>query len=168
MIRLNSKKAACLFCGEPDGSAGLHNASTYNIDKKVRECAVEHNDTVLLAKLAPGDMIALEAKCHKCLAAFNDTALLAKLAPGDMIALEAKCHKCLAALYNRARSASSNSSIGECHNDYESIAFAVLVAYMEDYHKETSVAPVFKLSDYITHIWHSLVLKLMDAFTHPD
>ena len=57
-------------CDEPAGSADLHNASTYDIDKKVRQCVLELEDTALLAKLAPGDMIALEAKYHgRCLAA---------------------------------------------------------------------------------------------------
>ena len=63
------KEATCFFCDEPAGSAGLHNASTYDIDKKVCQCAFELEDTALLAKLAPGDIIALEAKYHgRCLA----------------------------------------------------------------------------------------------------
>lgn len=69
-------KDKCFFCNEPAGSEGLHNASTYDIDAKVRRCALELEDTALLAKLVPGDMIALEAKYH---------------------------HKCLTSLYNRAR-----------------------------------------------------------------
>lgn len=47
------------FCA---GSEGLHNAFTYNIDEKVWRYALEPEDTALLAKLVPGDMIALEAK----------------------------------------------------------------------------------------------------------
>ena len=46
------KEATCFFCDEPDGSAGLRNASTYDIDKKVRQCALELEDTALLAKFA--------------------------------------------------------------------------------------------------------------------
>ncbi len=34
---------------------------TYNIDQKVHRCSLDLKDNVLLAKLAPGDMIAVEA-----------------------------------------------------------------------------------------------------------
>ncbi|MGH0137981.1 UNVERIFIED_CONTAM: hypothetical protein FKN15_068919 [Acipenser sinensis] len=58
----------CFLCDEPAGSAGLYQASTNDIDLKFQRCAMELQDTALLAKLAPGDMIALEAKYHlKCL-----------------------------------------------------------------------------------------------------
>ena len=79
----------------------------------------------------------------------NDTVLLAKLAPGDMIALEAKYHsRCLTSLYNRARAiTSSTTGSGKHHDDFYSITFAELVAYVEDIRTETSIAPVFKLSD---------------------
>lgn len=87
-------------------------------DKKVRQCALELGDTALLAKLAPGDMIALEAKYHS---------------------------RCLAALYNRARTASS-TYVNEDHADLHGIALAELVAYMEDFRVEKSIAPVFKLA----------------------
>ena len=41
-----------------------------------------------------------------------DTALLVKLAPADMVALEAKYHtRCLAALYNRVRAATSSTNL---------------------------------------------------------
>ena len=112
--KVNLKDSTCLFCGKAAGSEGLHNASTYDIDRKVRQCALELNDTALLAKLAPADMVALEAKYHT---------------------------RCLAALYNRARAATSSSS------GIYSIAFAELVAYMEDFQTEASIAPVFKLAD---------------------
>ncbi len=68
----------CFFCDEPASSACLHNTSTYDIDRKVRKCALELEDSLLLSKLAPGDMIALEAKYHG---------------------------RCLVGLYNRARKA---------------------------------------------------------------
>ena len=60
----------------------LH-VSTYDTDVKVRRCATVLEDTALLAKLASGDMIALEAKYHL---------------------------KCLSTLYNRARATDSTSS----------------------------------------------------------
>ena len=56
------KDDKCFLCDNPGGSEGLHNASIYNIDAKVRKCAIALKDTTLLAKLEPGDMIALEAK----------------------------------------------------------------------------------------------------------
>ena len=59
-----SADPTCLFCNEPAGSTGLHKAPTYNIDTNVRRCALEVGDTALLAKLAAGDMIAIEAKYH--------------------------------------------------------------------------------------------------------
>ena len=65
-------------------------------------------------------------------AVLEDTALLAKLAPGDMIALEAKYHlKCLSTLYNRARATDSTSSDLDSNAHLYSIAFAELVAFMD-------------------------------------
>ena len=51
--RVDLKEASCFLCDEPAGTAGLHNASTYNINMKVRRCAMELEDTALLAKLHP-------------------------------------------------------------------------------------------------------------------
>ena len=103
--KVDLKDAVCLFCDKPASSEGLHNASTCDIDRKIRLCIGTY-DTALLAKLAPADMIALEAKYHT---------------------------RCLTALYNRARAASSSISGSENHGDLYSIAFAELVAYMEDF-----------------------------------
>ena len=53
--------------------------------------------------------------------------------PGDMIALEAKYHqKCLVNLYNRARALESTVSNKSCDAHLHGIAFAELVAFMED------------------------------------
>ena len=53
---------------------------------------------------------------------FQDTVLLTKLATGDMVALEAKYHKSyLTALYSRARTAGSSTSGNDDHNDLYSI-----------------------------------------------
>ena len=84
----------CFFCDEPAGSICLHNASTYDIDRRVHRCALELEDTCLLAKLAPGYMIALEAKYHS---------------------------RCLVALYNRARNAIT-MHVNEEHADLHGIA----------------------------------------------
>jgi len=68
--RHDYEEEICLFCDESGGTAGLHCAGTHDINRNVRKCAIELDDSFLLAKLAAGDMIAIEAKYHsKCLAA---------------------------------------------------------------------------------------------------
>ena len=47
----------CFFCDETAGSSCLHNASTYDVGSC--KCALELEDTTLLAKLALHDMITL-------------------------------------------------------------------------------------------------------------
>lgn len=64
----------CFFCSETSGT--LHEASTFNMDMKVRECALLLQDSKLLAKLSGGDLISQEAVYH---------------------------NKCLVSLYNKAR-----------------------------------------------------------------
>ena len=66
----------CFFCKEPASSASLHNASTYNFDTHVRRAASDVGDPALLAILAAGFMIPIEAAYH---------------------------HNCLLSLYNRDR-----------------------------------------------------------------
>jgi len=56
--KVDLKEATCLFCDNSAYSQGLHNASTYDINRKVCQCALEFNDTALLAKLSPGDKVA--------------------------------------------------------------------------------------------------------------
>ena len=107
------------FCDGAAGSAGLHEASTYNIDRNVRRCDLDLEDTALLSKLAPGDMIAIEAKYH---------------------------HHCLRSLYNRARQAAPKDDDGD-DSCLHGIAFAELVAFMEDMNSDEDSAPVFKLVD---------------------
>jgi hypothetical protein len=44
--------AICFFCNEPEGHKGsLHEAATKNIDKNVKKCATQLQDTGILAKL---------------------------------------------------------------------------------------------------------------------
>ena len=60
----------CFFCGQAAGDDGLHEVTTFQVDQRVRECAKLAGDSMLLAKLSSGDMVALEAKYHsKCLLA---------------------------------------------------------------------------------------------------
>ena len=109
----------CFFCDKPAGLFGdLHEVSTKEIDWKVRKCALALEDTELIAKLARADMIALEAKYNT---------------------------KCLLRLYDNAKEAGDRQ--GEPADHLRGIAFAELVAYMEEYRLEESVNPVFKLVD---------------------
>ncbi|KAI4830181.1 hypothetical protein KUCAC02_001831 [Chaenocephalus aceratus] len=64
-----------------------------------------------------------------------------------MIAIEAKYHHhCLRSLYNRARQAAPKGNEGD-DSCLHSIAFAELVAYLEDMKSDEDSAPVFKLTD---------------------
>ncbi len=61
----------------------------------------------------------------------GDTALLAKLATGDMLAIEAKYHQnCLSSLYNRARQEAPKGNDG-MESCLHGIAFTELVAFLE-------------------------------------
>ena len=104
------------FCNEPAGTTNLHKASTHKLDMKVQRCALQLEDRKLLAKLSAGDMIALEAKYHR---------------------------NCLTT-YNKARQATEKQEKEENYSHLHGIAFAELVAYMEDMRDEESVS-VFKL-----------------------
>ena len=58
-----SDYTVCIFC-ENRGKE-LHEVATFsNVDETVRRMATELKDTDLLAKLAGGDMVAIEAKYH--------------------------------------------------------------------------------------------------------
>ena len=125
VTRLNSggasatKNTNCLFCDQC--SPTLHQVSTFILDKNVRQCALELQDTVLLAKLSAGDLISQEAVYHK---------------------------KRLVSLYNKAvRAKSSTSSKND--DNYEisaSIAFAELCSYIEDLRNSSDIS-VLKLAD---------------------
>ena len=88
-IEASIQKDLCFFCGQPPGTSGLHEAATFQVDERVKNCAELLEDTILLAKLSVGDMVALEAKYHT---------------------------KCLVGLYNRARKVKSKglkSTLGQ-------------------------------------------------------
>ena len=73
-----------------------------------------------------------------------------KMSACDMIALEAKYHwNCLTTLYNKARQATKKQKKEENYSHLHSIAFAKLVAYMEDVRDEESVS-VFMLTDMVS------------------
>ncbi|KAJ8890233.1 hypothetical protein PR048_009741 [Dryococelus australis] len=58
------KETTCFFCNKVAGREGLHDASTSELDARVRTCVrlVEDNDP--LGRLSAGDMVALEPKYH--------------------------------------------------------------------------------------------------------
>ena len=86
---------------------------------------------------------------RKSVIQLQHTNLLAKLASGDMVALEAKYHtKFLANLYNRAWAATDSASTntgGEAH--LNGLVFSELVMYIEDTRKEEGTIPAYKQSD---------------------
>ena len=107
------------FCEEPAGLTCLHEASTFDIDSRVRKCAQDLQDTKLLAKLAQGDMIASEVKYHA---------------------------KCLVGLYNKVSRVDTRGDSDDVDDHLHGIAFAQLVSYMEEFGKEEDTAPVFELA----------------------
>lgn len=115
------KQMLCFFCEKEAGADGLHEATTFQIDSRVRACARMLEDAELLARLSPGDMVALEAKYHK---------------------------KCLVALYNRARKTSIGGTT-DTEEDRSVLGrvFAELVMYINETRLDESKAPVFKLAD---------------------
>jgi hypothetical protein len=95
----------------------LHKASTKEIDEKVRKCATDLQDSVLLAKLSPGDMVAIDAIYHNA---------------------------CLAQLYRRWDKLHANTVDISSRTLYAA-AFAELVCYIESFRDEPETAPFFPI-----------------------
>ena len=55
-------EAVVSFCDDASGT--LHQASTFNMDARVRKCAIQLQDRLLLAKLSAGDLISQKAVYH--------------------------------------------------------------------------------------------------------
>ena len=112
------------FCDQVAGSLGLQRASTFELDRKVRESVMRLKRNDLLAKLSSGDMIAIEAKYHA---------------------------KCLVSLYNDVCSLEikSKSEDEKSMSSLHGIAFASLVSYVEEHRDSGETAPVFKLADLV-------------------
>ena len=114
-------ESKCFFCNDVGGTAGLHQASTLEIDQSVRECAIKLKDNELLAKLSVGDVVAIEAKHHV---------------------------KCLVALYNEVRKLETAvPSESSKEKSLHGIAFAALVSYLEEFREDRESVAVFKLAD---------------------
>ena len=118
------KKYKCFFCDETVGeNERLVNASTFDLDSRLRECAGILCDDLLLAKLSRGDVIALEAKYHK---------------------------RCLTTLYSRVRAHRRKELRMDRDNGtekiIESLVFAELVSFVK-LSKTDEVSPVLKMSE---------------------
>ena len=113
-------KTSCFFCETDDDTSGeLHKASTFKLDARIRKCALQLEDKVLLAKLSAGDLISQEAVYHS---------------------------KCLVELYNKTRVFEVVQSRDE--KVFQAIALAQLVEYIEETRTEcVDNIPVFRLAD---------------------
>ena len=116
----------CFFCDdEINNGDEKREASTFKLDKNVRKCALDLQDSKLLAKLSAGDMVAIEAKYHLV---------------------------CLADLYNRAIAFQKKGDEPSNEKVHEGIALAELLEYIEEVRQnskedEASAPVIFKLSE---------------------
>ncbi|CAG2208417.1 unnamed protein product [Mytilus edulis] len=120
-VQSTSNPSVCFFCNE-NGQEALHESSTFGQDTRVKEYAVKLNDTLLLAKLSAGDLIAREAKYHS---------------------------KCFVSLYNRAsRIEMKNDNVeSKKESQIHGIAFSELVSYINETRSCDETIRVYKLSD---------------------
>ena len=108
----STAQCCCFLCDNQAGSVPLHKASTFELDKHVRKCALKLEDKPLLAKLSAGDLITQEAKYHT---------------------------QCFVSLYNKARDAKTSVEMDTDRDNY-CIALAELVSYIEETRTDGEVA----------------------------
>ncbi|MES9882849.1 MAG: hypothetical protein ABW185_18430 [Sedimenticola sp.] len=120
MTRNEDEHTKCFFCDQPATNVKpMRRASTFDIDTRVRQIAINLQDEYLIAKLSEGDMIATDAEYHV---------------------------QCLVSLYNRERKR-SKSHLGDSEtNIANSTAFAELVSYIQCTLDDDGTASVFQLS----------------------
>ena len=99
----NVHVSTCFFCDKDSGN--LHQVATFSIDTRVRKCALELQDTILLAKLSAGDLISQEAVYHS---------------------------SCLGSLYNKAIRNRTESSGDKTDKMFQGTALAELLSYIEE------------------------------------
>lgn len=133
--RSHSKRKAldvkkCFFCEKGEEESVLHEVSTFDADKNIRDMITELNDTQLLTRICGGDLMALEAKYHLT---------------------------CMVKLRNHHRSLIRKQSQIPDDTDEkmnESRAFVELTIYIEE--SVISGTPLFKLSEihvlYVTRL----------------
>ncbi|KAK2719755.1 hypothetical protein QYM36_005284, partial [Artemia franciscana] len=116
----------CLFCDKVDDCDRLHDVET-DIGGLIKERALLLNDDKLLVKLTNTDLVATEAKCHKI------------------------CHT---KSYNRLRKTKKDNFIAKTDQNSklhrvsaQSIAFASVLAVIEDSRDNDEEIIMFKLSD---------------------
>jgi hypothetical protein len=131
----NISDALCIFCNKT--GSDLRQVMTLGVDQKVRKCAAITENSLLLGKLAEGDLIATEAKYH----------------PGCLLSL----------YYEAGRIDLRESDVGSCDSvpssvQTESLALAEVIAFMEDATKVESTPSVFKLSEPF-RLYSSLLIK---------
>lgn len=111
----------CTFCGDMTTDL-LHEFTTFNMDKTIRDMANEMCDSELLVKLSGGDLVAIEGKYHlSCLTSYRNRYRA----------------------FLRALSASSQSSIST--KQAKARAFAELVMHVEGALEQGTY--VFKLAE---------------------
>ena len=129
---------SCILCGEQGGDT-LHKASTFGLDDKVGRCAMICGDKSLIAKLSPGDLIAIDAVYHL---------------------------PCLTKLYRRARTVEEKKSEADSLSDKvaKAQAFHDLVEYIE--YLRDSDTPVVYMSD-LCQLYSSRLVSLgLDGYVH--
>lgn len=122
----NGNKFCCFLCDETAPLKDLRNASTFQLDEKVRKCALFLKDSKLLAKLSMGDVISQELKYHSA---------------------------CLISLYRRAQPKFDNEP--HKNQLRHGLVFAELTEFMQEV-KDTSSGDqlaVFKLADLYVPNW---------------
>ena len=135
--RFHTDKTLCIFCLT---GGSLHNFCTFDADRNVRLMATDLADEALLARIAGGDLMAIEAKYHR---------------------------NCLVNLHNRWRSSqrSKKSSTNIDGKMDESRAFIELVEYIDQ--ESSRGTHMFRLHDLhelyeeadirmIVHLFHAL------------
>lgn len=97
----------CLFCGEVGNKNELRRAATLGLDRKVKECAKVVGDKHLLAELAAGDMVAVNAVYHRA---------------------------CLTRLYRKAETVGCDSTGSNGTQIISAHVLNELLEYIKDYH----------------------------------
>jgi len=109
----------CFFCNKDSGQ--LRKVATFQVDRKVRQCAIALHDSELLSKLSCGDMIAQDALYHPT---------------------------CLLGLYRKVNQLNLNSDNVEYtrENELHGIVLAELVSFIQQTVEEERTR-VFKMTD---------------------
>ena len=109
----------CFFCNNDSGD--LHGVTMFKLNTRVKECALQLQDTILLAKLSARDMISQDTVYHK---------------------------NCLVALYNRTKRSRHENTQENAERQYQGITLGKLVSYIEEIRAESTMSiPVFKLTE---------------------